>query len=194
MPDEILAKRYLGNSRTLLQSEAELAEDFPPGPPKPDVHVVHNFQHDLESLWWSVVWTLTHRSGHTPAREYADRIFQNQMTLSHERARAFESGIAIHLTNCLAPDLQGFVFTIEKLRQVLWNQYIERAENDLLFNANSYVFVHTQFQTRFERLLSQQAEWRSYSLRVHNPETAGKTENQDSNVCRGKEATLRGVL
>jgi len=176
MSYEILTKRYLGNIPR--RSHAEIAKGHASGPPKPVVHVVHNFQHNLESLWWTILWTLTHRSGHAPAREYANRIFQNQMTLSDARARAFDSSIIVDLTNCLAPDLQGFVSTMDILREMLWSEYIERVEADLLFDANSYSFIYSFFQTTFESMVSQHTGWRNYPLRVHNPETAGKTENR----------------
>jgi len=167
MPHEILSKRYLGISQTSRRSDEEIANGY--APPRSDVHVVHNFQHDLESLWWAVLWTLTYRSGHAPARIYAGRIFQNQMTLPDARIRAFEYSIVTHLTKCLSPDLQCFVSTMELLREILWNHYILRTEEDLLFNMNSYTSTYSFFQTSFERLLSQHAHWRDYPLRAHEP-------------------------
>jgi len=178
MPHEILSKSYLGTSQAMLLSDEELASYNAQDPLKPVVHVAHNFQHDLESLWWAVLWTLTHRSGHAPAREYADRIFQNQMTLSDARARALDSDIKVHLTKYLSPELKDFALTMEILRHIMWNTYINRAQNDLLFNANSYAFIHRVFQIKFETLILQHTGWRDYPLRVHSPETAGKTEDQ----------------
>jgi len=193
MPHEILSRSYLADSLKGRRTEEEIeAIDLQqehsnrnrslPGTPC-DVepthqYVVHNFQHDLESLWWIILWTLTHRTKYAEARQYAKKIFQNTIILSDARSQAFRHSIRNNLKVCLAPELHAFVDIMEILRAAMWNKSMDRGEQDLHFDVNSYAFVHIQFQTRFEQLLSRQASWRNYSLRVLNPETAGKTENQ----------------
>ena len=52
-------------------------------------YVVHNFQHDLESVWWILVWILTEHTGRTSeiCKQWVQQAFTVSMVVSKERER-----------------------------------------------------------------------------------------------------------
>lgn len=87
-----------------------LAEE--PGPPmKTPDPVVYNFQHDLESLWWIILWILTTRVDHLDSQLYAQSIFINELGCSNERANIFTPGeyLADRLREVLHHTLVPFI-------------------------------------------------------------------------------------
>ncbi|EFI27006.1 other/FunK1 protein kinase [Coprinopsis cinerea okayama7 len=56
------------------------------GPSKP---VIHNYQHDLESVWWIFLWLVTMRIGPEPARDFGELFFQQKENPSYAGMRAY---------------------------------------------------------------------------------------------------------
>ncbi|KAF9554783.1 hypothetical protein CPC08DRAFT_605787, partial [Agrocybe pediades] len=78
MPIEIASSTYLyDDDESLDESDDDdsVLETFPNN--DIEMHVIHNFQHELESLWWIILYELTARIMHLSSNNYAKTIFQN---------------------------------------------------------------------------------------------------------------------
>ncbi|EAU89709.2 other/FunK1 protein kinase [Coprinopsis cinerea okayama7 len=51
--------------------------------------LVHNYQHDLESIWWIILWLITGRTTIPVSRAFADRYFRNKDAPSYGASRSF---------------------------------------------------------------------------------------------------------
>ncbi|PPQ81909.1 hypothetical protein CVT25_013762 [Psilocybe cyanescens] len=116
MPTEILLKFYLYSPEpdelqsTSVDKYADNAvssktHNANPGNAPNTGVVIHNFQHDLESLWWLILWLIISHIKDQPSedwegpafddaikrcQEWAAPIFQNVVHLSNERQACFE--------------------------------------------------------------------------------------------------------
>lgn len=176
MPYEILGLEYIWipeppteeptDEIEILDITALAADSSPLAPPKRP-NVVHNFQHDCESLWWLLLWTMTSRSRHKSAQTFGNSIFRNTMTLSPERRFAFKFFIEQDLLEALngsnaPPFLAKFM---EHLRYVLYKHYKRREKGEDLFKASSYVGVHQDLNKWFALFSSHKdSSWRKIKL------------------------------
>ncbi|PPQ78291.1 hypothetical protein CVT25_011750 [Psilocybe cyanescens] len=174
MPFEILQKRYLYlfseddiSSSAWNSGDGFLSE-------KDDV-VIHNFQHDLESVWWILLWTLTCRIVHAPCNTWALPIFQNITNLSPARAECFtlalQAGIPAEgdFQSKLAEPTREFGRCMELGRRFMFLEYRKRVKSRLLRERGSYAFIHQQFIKLFEQVALIKAEWRPVELIKSNP-------------------------
>mgnify|MGYP001455803475 CR=1 FL=1 len=111
-----------------------------------DPRVIHNFQHDLESLFWVLLWISLTRVGHQPSEEYSWELFVPQMRLSNARRDAFvnEHGLA-DLPKLLRSDLNCIFPHIRALKKALYKGSIRLTVNEGWFLAESYQRIHGQF-------------------------------------------------
>ncbi|KAF9539353.1 hypothetical protein CPC08DRAFT_716367 [Agrocybe pediades] len=131
-----------------------------------DYTVVHNPQHDIESLWWLGLWTLTMRVDHAPSREWAKHIFRNTLDPSAARSAAFTKPIMFKLHDHLRPNLLNpFANIIERLRRRLFNSYWTRETADHVLDLNSYRDIYPYVDRIFEVLRNDPSEWREQDLK-----------------------------
>ncbi|KAF9540044.1 hypothetical protein CPC08DRAFT_717357, partial [Agrocybe pediades] len=133
-----------------LESEAKQPE----AAPKPDskIHVVHNFQHDLETLWWLILYVLTALTNHRPSKDYSEKIFQNTMTPPPARIDAFYYSIEETLGDVLIPSAKPLIAIMDATRARLKGAYIEREEANKTNDPASYVLIHLIFVSFLDQL------------------------------------------
>ncbi|KAF9556386.1 hypothetical protein CPC08DRAFT_711279, partial [Agrocybe pediades] len=80
MPVEIQKKKYLFMPKFSKEKAEGIKGAVLPRPAKrAPVIVVHNFQHDLESLWWIILWTLVCRVVCKESTDFGELIFRNSL-------------------------------------------------------------------------------------------------------------------
>ncbi|KAF4582549.1 hypothetical protein EYR38_002675 [Pleurotus pulmonarius] len=164
MPHEILQSGYI-ESYTLPPRRTWDLDTFTKtrGPAAPPIPLVYNFQHDLESIWWLFLWTITCRVSHTPSIGYGRDIFRNTLQLSSQRSRCFQSSIITSLT-CLLSSLQQLVPLLDTLRESMVDEYMYHHKDQDWSNLSSYINIHDAFHTFFLAIGQSRAIWGSTAL------------------------------
>ncbi|PPQ90042.1 hypothetical protein CVT25_006359 [Psilocybe cyanescens] len=188
MPLEVMLKRYLNSTdmkedmqadrqRVSAVQEARAARARATAVSKLGSSriVVHNFQHDLESLWWILLWTVTCRIKSGAA--YGKPIFVNQMEPTKERYDCFMAySLLGELEKCIAPpkseDDIGLAASIEGLRRVMKMDYAQRIGNAKLFKAKYFAQIHKDFADSFMAMQTTASEWSSTPLIIHSAKNA----------------------
>jgi len=117
---------------------------------EPPPRVVHNFQHDLEPLWWILLWTITCRVKHPQSQAYAKTIFDNTMRGSPERHALFtESRLDVKLRSVLKNSILGLADEMEDMRHYLMLHYGHRYGIEKLNNPCQYTGIHGVFDGFF---------------------------------------------
>ncbi|TFY51765.1 hypothetical protein EVG20_g10848 [Dentipellis fragilis] len=90
--------------------------------------MIHNFEHDLESLFWVLLWTITIRAGDESTQQHVASIFQQSSHCSRERGKVITSGSEIveELEELLPQELKEFLEYIEVFSCVLMDGYLTR--------------------------------------------------------------------
>jgi hypothetical protein len=133
--------------------------------------VIYNFQHDLESVWWILMWTLTARVLHQPSTDFAKTIFKNQTSLWHEREVCIVGELTGRLSACLEKSLHSFIAPLEGARMILLIEYAARAQDGKLFDLGSYRTIHILFVSFFQVVQSAEpSDWRDMRLYTNEPQ------------------------
>ncbi|TFY65936.1 hypothetical protein EVG20_g5161 [Dentipellis fragilis] len=107
--------------------------------------MIHNFEHDLESLFWVLLWTITVRAGNESTRRHVARIFQQDSHCSREREEVITAGNELvgELEELVPQELKEFLGTIDVFSYVLMNGYLTREFKlgDLSTYSRLYGFV-----------------------------------------------------
>ncbi|PPQ93441.1 LOW QUALITY PROTEIN: hypothetical protein CVT25_004513 [Psilocybe cyanescens] len=108
---------------------------------------IHNFQHDLESVWWILLYTITLRVENSPSKAlgYARTVFQNSNGLSKARRDCFVDSIRAKLNKVLLEDVRAFGIPMEWMRSRLHKGSVDREKDGLLREIGSYIEIHSQF-------------------------------------------------
>ncbi len=142
--DHVSESEYKG------KSEAEY-----PGPLTPEIsgnlclrrgEIIYNFQYDLESVWWIVLWTLLVRIAHTPGQNYAPLIFVNRLENTPERQSIFlaQGRLRSQLTEVLHKDLQlRFAGLMDASCTKLRQAYRKREQAEEVMQPASYAKIYT---------------------------------------------------
>lgn len=96
--------------------------------------VVHNFEHDMESIFWLLLWTLLVRFPYNGRSAFASTlsiIFRDSSICSPEREGVFTQGgrLCNLLANLLAPQLESIQAPLDDLRDWLLTGYLAREHN-----------------------------------------------------------------
>lgn len=144
--------------------------------------VVHNFQHDLESVWWIVLWTCTLRVNYEPSRTWARTIFRNSNKLCRERELCFTSPIRGTLRKKLQANLKVFAAPLDKIRNHLKTTYQTRERKNQLEVPGSYARIHRLFVKFFSTFQNKDQAWRNvrFSERYDDPTSAAPSGPQPS--------------
>ncbi|KDQ22368.1 hypothetical protein PLEOSDRAFT_1098298 [Pleurotus ostreatus PC15] len=166
MPHEILRSRYLKFPTSTLPDTTFDLDTFQDteDPAAPQMPLVYNFQHDLESIWWIFLWTITCRVSHPPSIVFGQGIFKNTMDLSSERSACFEDSITTSLRPCLLPPLERLAAPLERLRRAMVNAYMHHHKNQDWSNLSSYIHIHNAFHFFFLAIGLSRANWGGTAL------------------------------
>ncbi|KAA1476309.1 hypothetical protein DENSPDRAFT_843225 [Dentipellis sp. KUC8613] len=90
--------------------------------------MIHNFEHDLESLFWVFLWTITVRAGNENTRRHVARIFQQDSQCSREREKVITAGgdLVEELEGLMPQELKDFLGPIRVFSYILMNSYLLR--------------------------------------------------------------------
>jgi len=143
---------------SFAEEEKDL-EDTLPG-------VQFNFQHDLESLWWLLLWVVTQGVEHPESQQFAKTVFSNQSRPSMARTHVFTS--PGYLQTCLAKFLHpsikdlghSFVVALDLLR----TSYIKRNKPSVI---ESYSTIHQNIHAFLKTLKSKLSSPVTLQLRSH---------------------------
>ncbi len=124
--------------------------------------VIYNFQYDLESVWWIILWTLLARVTHAPGQKYALEIYVNRLANSKERQRVFLDRGYLQETlerGVLHDDLRLFGSLMGEFGTKLRTAYVERKEQ--VMDPKTYVEIYT-----FMMMFLRECMWHSMKQRV----------------------------
>ena len=200
MAHEILSRQYIFQPRHVVESGssdkmAALIAEFSPVKAKdsksteviPLLPVLHNFQHDVESLWWIALYTMTGRVSQPEAKEYAKAVFRTTLTLSDSRRQAVlssETTFQNTLESVLPPFVSSLARWLVLMRRDLLNHYEQHARNNDLFVKGSYGLFHTSFQNFFSPALFAEIRsgWQVVALVNQNPYVKSYAANKSRNT------------
>lgn len=130
--------------------------------------VNHNFQHDLESIWWMLLWFITQGINNEELSDWTEALFQHNVDNYQDRFIALDNRINSHLQHhlpevlveALLPDL------MEALRKSMHKYYILRPIYGQLDDPESYSEIHALFaEFLYDYKLDRGALWRDLSLK-----------------------------
>ncbi|KAF8879146.1 hypothetical protein BD779DRAFT_1552665 [Infundibulicybe gibba] len=101
-----------------------------------------NFQHDLESLWWVLLWAITEGPNHVPSRQFADTIFQNRLDASPRRKKVVTDVNYLLEAACFHPTVEGYGNSLSQCMIELYDFYNDREQAQLLEDVPSYAKAH----------------------------------------------------
>ncbi|EAU81605.2 other/FunK1 protein kinase [Coprinopsis cinerea okayama7 len=133
MAHELLASAVLYEPKTTRPTKYFApGEILPEREPKQGLKraVMHNLQHDLESIWWMALWLSTMRTDLQDAYYAAKPIFQGSITLSTERYNCFTLGFGDEFQAKMDPSLQNIITELDELRDLLLSEYRGRHPDD----------------------------------------------------------------
>ncbi|KAJ3558621.1 hypothetical protein NP233_g11472 [Leucocoprinus birnbaumii] len=98
------------------------------GPRRSLLSPTHRFHHDIESLWWIIVWILMVRVDHEQMTlesgiKFEERIFTHRSTPTQERVGLFKDTVGGWITH---PDLTQAVLYLDEIRAALVEVYHQR--------------------------------------------------------------------
>ncbi|KAG8948429.1 hypothetical protein FRC04_009799 [Tulasnella sp. 424] len=150
------------------------------GKPKAPSFVLHNFQHDLESIFWIVLWTLlarfppTQRSTEDKRKFKAElySIFQNTSTYPPNRERVLtqEGNLESVLQTWVSGILQPITKELQVIRRVLKQAYIVRRFDIGDFSSYSWLY---------HEMRSMLASWVAWLSNMELPELTSCSSMQD---------------
>ncbi|KAG8899286.1 hypothetical protein FRB99_006822, partial [Tulasnella sp. 403] len=90
--------------------------------------IKHNYEHDLESIFWLLLWFLTSRSTHRPAQEYGRKVFQHGLAPSSSRRLIFEAPevTVSTIADALSHLPSGVFLGVTYFRDILYSGYADR--------------------------------------------------------------------
>lgn len=128
-------------------------------------NVIHNPQHDLESLWWLFLWSITARVNNVQSREFVKKIFVNNTDDSRSRESCLQMPAPFedYLDERLHAD---FPACIEVMRNILFYNYLQ-CPIDQPQSPQSIACAHKVFEREFTLLhKGSNEDWRAMLLKV----------------------------
>lgn len=107
--------------------------------------IEYDHEHDAESVWWIVPWSLTARIKYTPGQAYAATTFVNSMEIPSEKMLLFvsPSHLSQKMQEVLHPKLHRFIPPMVECSMALYNACVEKEEEkeDLSYYLRVHSFV-----------------------------------------------------
>lgn len=136
-------------------------------------YVSHNYQHDLESLWWIAIYFITGGVGHKPSENQAREIFHNHPT-AKIRAPWFRDSLFGNLMQCLRLELATYLLgPLEMLRISMLEEYVQRVIFREMNVHESYSSIHAAFAEQLDVILDNvHDEWKRLPIipMKHHPD------------------------
>ncbi|KAH9476740.1 hypothetical protein JR316_0010655 [Psilocybe cubensis] len=147
-PLDIEEARYLERGANLERKAQET-------PAIAETGVAHNFQHDLESIWWILFWNICCRldpEQSTPfLQNFGKAIFINEIKPSNARIHCITKTSFGESIIANAPkSISSFVSLLFVLREDLYQDYIERGREGAYNDVGSYAKIHDRFLFLFK--------------------------------------------
>lgn len=103
------------------------SQNNPPPEAEPKKMVMFRFQHDLESVWWIMLWFVTLHVKHGDSQTWAKDVFQYSFKPSSYRGEVFtKSGRLVSgLRGCIHHNLQGCIRPLDEMRKFLVDSYLD---------------------------------------------------------------------
>ncbi|KAH9474513.1 hypothetical protein JR316_0012974 [Psilocybe cubensis] len=200
MPTEILFERFLHHP---LPDRLGISNPYDNNDTEEETldearHLVHHFHHDLESLWWLILYLITSHVEDQPAASWPDsnaqaaainacriwirRIFQNTMQLSSERHACFIQSPKKKLVEILPKSVAVHARHIETLRKDLFDSCIVCVRNNRILDHDFYATLHVRSGWFFTTLQgSEQKDWRNYVINPKETTPNAKSLTTSSN-------------
>ncbi|KAH9476729.1 hypothetical protein JR316_0010644 [Psilocybe cubensis] len=126
-------------------------------PAKKVTGVVHNFQHDLESIWWILLWNICCRlhpeHSTLSLQDFGKAIFVNEMKPTDSRMRCItEPSIGESIVAEAPESLFPLVSALFLLRHDLYQHYVDRGKRETYDDIGSYSKIHNIFFYIFKLL------------------------------------------
>ncbi|KAF9560248.1 hypothetical protein CPC08DRAFT_723418 [Agrocybe pediades] len=121
--------------------------------------VIRNFQHDLEALYWLILWTLVDRIPYEPSHKYSKEIFSNTVAPSTLRSKAFMDPIVAKLEMTLKPSVAFLAIPLEVIRNALHAVYEQREKANQVDNPRAYVDIYNSFSLFFQAIAEERSAW-----------------------------------
>ncbi|EAU89782.2 other/FunK1 protein kinase [Coprinopsis cinerea okayama7 len=158
-------------------------------PSDPSVPAVHNYQHDLESLWWILLWLATTRINQDLPKRFGQIYFQQRVDSPYAstRLQLFLQPLirARDLQESLPESLQSsFITSLDRLRYDLYAGYVRRNRSSRQADSGAYSRVLTKpFAQFFEALEGSRDEWAGLEL-------IGEGDSSESGSVDSKEGDV----
>ncbi|KAH9476624.1 hypothetical protein JR316_0010537 [Psilocybe cubensis] len=138
-----------------LERGANLERKAQETPAIAETGVAHNFQHDLESIWWILFWNICCRldpEQSTPSlQNFGKAIFINEIKPSNARIHCITKTSFGESIIANAPkSIYSFVSLLFVLREDLYQDYIERGREGAYNDVGSYAKIHDRFLFLFK--------------------------------------------
>lgn len=112
-----------------------------PAPPRDKI--VYNFQYDLESVWWIVLWTFLARVAYAPGQDYAPCVYINRLENTTERQLIFlTEDYLLSQKKVFHNDLHPFLPLMADICNELRRAYKKREEDGKVMDPKSYAQIY----------------------------------------------------
>ncbi|PPQ79053.1 hypothetical protein CVT25_002362, partial [Psilocybe cyanescens] len=180
MPTEILAMEYLYQPIEEVEIMGRSKYTANTNAPSRDI-VIHNFQHDLESLWWLILYLIISHIKDQPiedwqnsvfkdaverCKNWAAPIFQNVIGLSAGRRFCFKYSLMKATESFIPENVAPVVNALEVNRRTLLRSFMVRVKDGNLRNIDSYAHIHLDFGELLEEIQALRVNWRQFSLKT----------------------------
>ncbi|EAU89711.2 other/FunK1 protein kinase [Coprinopsis cinerea okayama7 len=139
--------------------------------------VIQNYQHDLESIWWTILWLITARTRVPVSRVFADRYFRDRDSPAYQIFRShFLSGdmpelaIGRGFPTSLPPKLYqdpSFLTNLDDLKTNLHAEYASRNRVGKQDDRRSYAWIVGKGASDFFRdIEGSREDWSDIELEV----------------------------
>lgn len=103
----------------------------------------HNFQHDNESFFWSLLWTISARINNQDLEAYASCFFRADVDCSRARETAMRDGLNhVKLACALPSPLKSLAKELECYRLVLFSAYKDRVSKAQFADVTTYSHLY----------------------------------------------------
>ncbi|KAF8636189.1 hypothetical protein AX17_003677 [Amanita inopinata Kibby_2008] len=139
--------------------------------------IQYNFQHDLESLWWILLWTVTRGIDHEPSRTFASETFCNTLKAPATRVKVFRDSkyLMDRLERFLHLSVQDFIPSLVIALTNLRTAYYIREMNEELYDIGSYSEAYSTMDIIPETLKNIAAAPGKLELHRQQPPSSDRT-------------------
>lgn len=131
--------------------------------PRTSIPVIHNYQHDLESLWWIIFFIGVFYTGHKPSITFCQDIFVPYIVTDAgaKRSTIFTRGFAATagFQDCLHPDLRQTLFRFLDIARYTFYSRARNREASALQDPAAYSAVCVGLLGLFEKSALATGSW-----------------------------------